>query len=657
MIRVENIRKTYQMGKVEVKALDGVSLSVKQGEYVSIIGTSGSGKSTLMHILGLLDVPDSGTFEIDGRNVMKFNESELAALRNRVMGFVFQQFNLLRRTSARENVALPLIYSRNGQSPVSAEQMLDLVGLSDRMEHHTNELSGGQQQRVAIARALVNNPSIILADEPTGNLDSKSAKEIMQVMSELHSRGLTIILVTHDSDVANHAQRIIEIKDGKIVADLANPNAPKMVPVEAAASEEMPKRKKSLLRFCLRAMSEGMLLIRQSMRSLLANKVRTALSGLGIMIGVSAVIAVVAIGNGAKASIEKQLSGLGSNLLMLMPERRMSGGVSQASGASSRLTTKDADAIRSEIAHVNYVSSTVDNSVQLKSGNKNWSCRVTGVDVDYEFMRSYTPDVGRFFTEDECVHRERVALIGRTPLKELFDGANPVGQKIKINGQTFTVIGVLPEKGSNGFRDNDDTVLVPLPTAMYRLFGDHYVERIEIQVDESDNMDQVQEDILALMAERHRTGTRENPFDVRNLAEIQETISSTSKTMAMLLSSIAAIALLVGGIGIMNIMLVSVTERTREIGLRKALGARRRDVLTQFLIEALLVSFLGGFFGVAIGAGASIAMSRLSGWSVLITKESILMAFGFSAIIGVVFGLWPARKAARLNPIEALRYE
>ena len=650
MIKVENLRKTYQMGEVEVRALDGVSLTVEQGEYVAIIGASGSGKSTLMHILGLLDVPDSGTFEIDGTDVTKFSDTELASFRNQVMGFVFQQFNLLKRTSALENVGLPLIYARNGKKGDAADRMLDLVGLGDRKSHHPNELSGGQQQRVAIARALVNNPSIIFADEPTGNLDSKSAKEIMEVMSELHARGLTVILVTHDSNVANHAQRIIEIKDGKILADFQNPESPEVPQVDTPAETQATPS-------AFHALQEGLVLVKQSIRSLAANKVRTALSALGIMIGVAAVIATVAVGNGAKKAVEEQMSNLGSNLLMLYPQRRSRGGVRQAQGSSSRLSLADVEAIREEVPNVLRISPTVDGNAQLKAGNKNWSCRVQGVDPDYEFMRSYEPQLGRFLTKEEENGRVRVAVIGVTPARELFEGTNPIGQQMKINRQTFTVIGILPEKGSSGFRDYDDTVFVPVSTAMRRLFGKDYVDRVEIQIDESENMDRAQTDILALVAQRHRTGTADNPFEIRNLAEIQDAVSETSKVMSLLLSSIASIALVVGGIGIMNIMLVSVTERTREIGLRKALGARRADILMQFLIEALVISFFGGCLGIALGAGIGWAAERFAGMQVVFTQDSIYMAFFFSAIIGILFGIWPARKASLLNPIDALRYE
>jgi macrolide transport system ATP-binding/permease protein len=652
VIRVENIRKAYQMGEIEVRALDGVSLSIEQGEYVAIIGASGSGKSTLMHILGLLDVPDSGVFEIDGHDVMKFSDTELAAFRNRVMGFVFQQFNLLARTSALENVALPLIYARNGKKPAAARKMLELVGLADRMTHHPNELSGGQQQRVAIARALVNDPSVIFADEPTGNLDSKSAREIMQVFSELHARGLTVVLVTHDSNVANHAQRIIEIKDGKILADFQNPDAP-AVP-EAGEGAKPGKTGKSI---GLHAIRESYILIKQSVRSLLANKVRTALSTLGIMIGVAAVITTVAIGNGSRVAVEQQMSRLGSNLLVLYPQRRSRGGVRQAQGSVSRLREADARAIRDEVNHVMRVSSTISENAQLKAANLNWNSRVQGVEQDYEEMRFYQPQIGRFFTEEEYNARARVALLGLTPVRELYGGENPVGREIMIDRQSFRIIGVLPEKGSSGWRDSDDTVLIPLTTAMRRLFGKRYVERIEIQIDASENMERAQADILALMAKRHRTGTKENPFQIRNLAEIQDMVSETNKIMSLLLASIASIALVVGGIGIMNIMLVSVTERTREIGLRKALGARRQDVLMQFLIEALIISFFGGSLGIVLGSVASFLTEHFAGMQVLIEKDSILLAFVFSAVIGVVFGIWPARKAAGLNPIEALRYE
>jgi macrolide transport system ATP-binding/permease protein len=653
MITVKNLRKTYQMGKMEVRALDGVSMTIEQGEYVAIIGASGSGKSTLMHILGLLDVPDDGLFEIDGTDVTRFSENELAAFRNRVMGFVFQQFNLLKRTSALENAGLPLIYARTRSDPDVARRKLELVGLGDRTAHHTNELSGGQQQRVAIARALVNNPSIIFADEPTGNLDSKSAREIMQVMSELHARGLTIILVTHDPDVANHARRIIEIRDGRILSDAANPNAPD-IPSPPPAEEDLDPRRPNPL---FQRFREGSVLVKQSIRSLMANKVRTTLSALGIMIGVAAVIATVAIGNGAKAAIEERLSNLGTNLLMLMPQRRSAGGVSQAQGGASRLSDTDAEAIQEQVAHVAAISGTVSGNAQLKAGNLNWNCSIQGVDPAYETLRSCQPQLGRFFTAAEVGSRARVCLLGLTPVTALFGGANPIGQKVKINRQTFTVIGVLPEKGSSGFRDNDDTALVPISTAMNRLFGKQYVDRIEIQIDEAENIERAQADILALIAQRHRTGTAENPFEIRNMAEIQETASATGNILSILLSSIASIALVVGGIGIMNIMLVSVTERTREIGLRKALGARGQDVMLQFLIEALIISFFGGVLGVALGLGVGQLTKELAELPVMFTADSIYMAFGFSALIGVVFGIWPARKAAQLNPIEALRYE
>jgi len=635
-----------------VRALDGVSLSIEAGEYVAIIGASGSGKSTLMHILGLLDVPDGGVFEVDGRDVTGLSDSEIASLRNRVMGFVFQQFNLLKRTTALENVALPLIYARNGRTTAAARKMLDLVGLSDRVMHHPNELSGGQQQRVAIARALVNRPSIILADEPTGNLDSKSAREIMKVIGELHARGLTVIIVTHDANVANHAHRIIEIQDGKILADSVNPDAPEIPAAKTEAEPDGMKRHN-----ILHSLREGFVLVKQSIRSLLANKVRTTLSALGIMIGVTAFISTVALTTGARSATDEQMAGLGSNRFMIYPEQRKSGGVHQAAGMSSRLTLGDSGAIREQVDHVKYASATCNGRAQLKYGNKNWSCGISGLEPDYQFMRSSDSLVGRYFTKQECLDRTRVAVIGHTPMRELFGEENPIGRNIKINRQTFRVIGVLPERGSSGWRDEDDTIHIPIQTSMRRLFGRQYVDQIDVQIETAEDMPRAEGDILDLLAIRHRVGARENPFKVHNMAEIQDMVSSIAKIFGLLMSSVATISLLVGGIGIMNIMLVSVTERTREIGLRKALGARRRDILSQFLIEALLLSFFGGCIGISIGTGLSMLMERLTGWSMIVSQESMLIAFGFSAVIGILFGIWPARKAAALNPIDALRYE
>jgi macrolide transport system ATP-binding/permease protein len=653
MIRVENLRKTYQMGEIEVRALDGVSLSIEEGEYVAIMGASGSGKSTLMHILGLLDVPDAGVFEINGADVTGFSDSELASFRNRVMGFVFQQFNLLARTSALENVGLPLIYAHEGNRSSAGQKMLELVGLGDRMHHHPNELSGGQQQRVAIARALVNNPSIIFADEPTGNLDSKSAREIMDVIGRLHACGLTVVLVTHDSNVASHAQRIIEIKDGKIIADQANPDSP-----EAPVGERSPFVVKSRSFRGIQLFREVGVLVRQSIRSLMANKVRTALSALGIMIGVTAVISTVALTAGAQFAMNQELSRLGSNMLVVYPDADRKGGVHRGAGAASRLSIKDVQAIREQVYGVKYASAVHEGQAQLKYGNKNWQCTVTGMEPDFKNMWSANNSAaGRFFTQEECDSRKRVALLGHTPMRELFGDENPIGRDIKINRQTFRIIGVLPEKGSSGWRDEDDVVYMPLQTAMRRLYGMQYVYRVDVQIETAEAIPQAQKDILALLAQRHRIGERDNPFKVMDMDEIQDMWSSVGRIFALLMSSIATISLLVGGVGIMNIMLVSVTERTREIGLRKALGARRRDILAQFLIEALVISFFGGGIGIAFGTGLSRMLAHFTEWTMIISANTILIAFGFSALIGVLFGLWPARKASLLNPIDALRYE
>ena len=662
MIHLTDIRKTYQMGTVTVAALRGVSLTIEEGEFVAIMGPSGSGKSTLMHILGLLDVPDQGSYELLGQEVAHLTEAQLAELRGRVVGFIFQQFNLLPRTTALENVALPLLYATQSGETNDVTQLLTDVGLGERLRHKPNELSGGQQQRVAIARALVNHPRIIFADEPTGNLDSASAEEIMGLLRELNGRGITIVLVTHEPDMAGHAKRIIRMRDGLIQSD--EPNQPAVVsPVSQTTNghgqipplASVPSARVTASWLKLREMSQ---LSRQALRALLANKVRAGLSMLGIVIGVAAVIAMLALGAGARQAIQAQLASLGSNLLSVRPGARQSGGVALEAGSVTRFTMEDATDIQQKIPSVKRVAPTVSGRGQIVYADKNWNTQILGTAVEYASMHAATPIVGRFFTEEELKKRARVVVIGMTPLRQLFGDVSPIGEFLKINRVSFQIIGVLPEKGSTGWRDQDDVMVIPLTTAMRRLLGKTYVDAIDVEVDAAEHLAPSQDAIREVLIHRHRLpASQQDSFDIRNMADIQAAMSETSKTMSWLLASIAAVSLLVGGIGIMNIMLVSVTERTREIGLRKAVGATRWDILAQFLIEAVVISVVGGLVGILLGSGMTLAMSRVAGWAVSISVASVLLSFLSSASVGIAFGLWPARQASSLNPIDALRYE
>jgi macrolide transport system ATP-binding/permease protein len=716
MIVLDNITKTYAMGEVAVHALRGVSLEIKPGEFVAIMGPSGSGKSTLLHILGLLDVPDEGSYRLLGHEVSRLPDNDLAALRNATIGFVFQHFNLLARTSAEENAFLPMLYSPGGKHRQldKARSLLANIGLGERLKHNPNELSGGQQQRVAIARALIHDPRIILADEPTGNLDSASAEEILAILEDLNRRGITVVMVTHEPDIAAHARRTIRMRDGRIQSDTTRaafsdkeqsldetisrplsqspgsriainlqqnfPPAPSeakgplapprgdvaersgrlsQTPEASSGSATNPAQPELIL-----AARPGLMLgelphdFRQAWRALMANKVRAALSMLGILIGVAAVIAMLAIGAGASQAIKTQLASLGSNLLSMHSGARRMGGVAYEAGAVTRFTPQDVANIRAALPAIRRISGVVNGRGQVTYANKNWNTRIIGAEPDYALMRAAVPTSGRFFNDDEMRQRARVAVIGRTLVQELFGDGNPVGEDIKINKVNFLVIGILPEKGATGFMNQDDQILIPLTTAMYRLLGKEYLDSIDMEIASAEEMEAAQDEIKALIIRTHRLPpSQTESFEIHNMAEIQNMLSQTSRTMGFLLAAIAAVSLLVGGIGIMNIMLVSVTERTREIGIRKAVGARRRDILAQFLTEALVISSVGGAIGILLGWLISRLVSSLAGWPVAVTMGSIVLAVGFSAMIGVIFGLWPARKAAALNPIDALRYE
>ncbi len=608
--------------------------------------------ATLLQVLGLLDVPDSGSYKLMGRETAGLSETELAELRSRSLGFVFQQFNLLARSPARDQVSLPTLYHPYPAPKDRAESLLQAVGLAGRMDHLPSQLSGGQQQRVAIARALMNAPSILLADEPTGNLDSRSSQEILDLLGDLNAQGITIVMVTHEADIAARARRVITMRDGKVLSDVAQPSTPgASAASRMKAPEPLPVGKHS----AFRAVS---VYAKQAMQALFANKVRSFLSVLGILIGVAAVIAMLAIGAGARKAIQSQLSSLGSNLLMLIPGSANRGGVMQGTGSSIRLSLEDAKAIQTGMSLAAQVGPEVNGRVQAVGNGKNWSTSVVGAGVVYAKMRAAEPALGRFFTEAEVRERARVVLLGVTVARSLFGEDNPIGQSVKLNRVMFQVIGVLPAKGSSGWRDEDDRVLVPVTTAMYRLLGRETIDLVAVEAKSAETVADAQEELTALMRKRlHLAPEKEDPFQVLNLSDIQNAFKATSSTISTLLAVIAGISLLVGGIGIMNIMLVSVTERTREIGLRKALGARGRDILYQFLIESVVISLTGGLIGVALGASISVTVSMLLGWTTELSPTSIALALGFSGFVGIVFGLWPAQKASRLSPILALRYE
>ncbi len=700
IIRVSNVTRTYHVGDVDVHALRGVSLVVEPGEFIAIMGSSGSGKSTLMSLLGCLDRPSSGEYYLEGVNVARLTEPELARVRSERLGFVFQSFNLLARTSALENVALPLFYAAAGTSSRTerterARASLKLLGLADRERNTPGQLSGGQQQRVAIARALINNPILLLADEPTGNLDTRNSHEIMETLQSLNrERGVTIIVVTHESDIATYTDRVIIMRDGEVISDERKPAVRRQVEASTGAlpagllpSPPQPAPAAvSASAGTVRAFA--VMIVAAALQALARNKMRSALTMLGVFIGVAALIAMVAVGQGANEAVRKQIESLGTNLLVVVPGATTMGGMRSGQGSASTLTVVDAAALRREAPAVGSVSYLIRQSGQVQYANQNWTTSIQGVSANYPPITNWQIMEGRGISREDANNAALVVVLGQTVTHQLFGTEeNPIGAVIQVKGTPLRVIGVLAAKGQTAYgTDQDDLVMIPFTTAerkvlgvaapslqqaplnwayppppnpynlQQRLMG--YVNQIYVQAIAANEVQPAISQVTEILVRRHRIRPGDiNDFTVRNLSQIAETAESSSRIMALLLAAVASISLIVGGIGIMNILLVSVTERTREIGLRMAIGARRTHVLLQFLAELVILSVTGGIAGIIVGVVFSEMISLVAGWPAPISLAAVAGGFLFSAAVGIFFGYYPARKAASLDPIEALRYE
>ena len=666
LIRLKGIERRYQSGEQEVTVLHPLDLCIQAGEMVAIVGASGSGKSTLMNLLGCLDRPSSGEYLFRGQDTAQLDALALARLRCHHFGFIFQRYHLLPHLDAAANVEIPAIYAGTSrpERQLRARTLLSRLGLSDRSHHRPGQLSGGQQQRVSIARALANGGEVILADEPTGALDSHSGKEVMAILKELHGRGHTIILVTHDMAVANHADRIITLRDGRVVEDSGQPAAAttdqaepglplpaetveerKLMPTHAAGQPATSIAKRGSQGWD-RYREAG----RMALHAMLAHRMRTFLTMLGIIIGIAAVVSVVALGQGARAKVINDINAMGTNTIDIFPGKDWG---DEKAASIQTLNERDLDALLGQ-PYLEGASPQIATSGQLRYRNKTSSGNVVGVGSDFFRVKGMTLTQGRLFDERDIQSRTAVAVVDGKTIESLLGKEDPIGQVVLVGTLPVRIIGVVAQETGFGRSSQSVTVWLPYSAVMSRLISQNHFSQITIRVKDGIQPALAEQAAVALLTQRH--GVKD--FFTFSSDSIIKSVEKTTATMTLLVSAIAVISLIVGGVGVMNIMLVSVVERTREIGIRIAVGARQSDILQQFLIEAVMVSLLGGLLGIGLALLIGFVFSLIvESFQMHFSLFSILMAFGCSSLIGILFGYLPARNAARLDPVEALARE
>ena len=649
LINLENIVREFPAGDSTIQVLKSINLTINAGEMVAIIGASGSGKSTLMNILGCLDKPTTGTYSISGRITSKLSPDELAELRREHFGFIFQRYHLLNALTAQGNVEIPAIYAgvNDEERQKRATEILTRLGLADKINNKPNQLSGGQQQRVSIGRALINGGQIILADEPTGALDRKSGLEVMAILRELHSQGHTVIIVTHDANIAQSAQRIIEISDGNIISDSINPNYQsetndnrQVKQIEQAKTQDNFRAKYYRFRDAFK----------MAILSMFSQRLRTFLTMLGIIIGIASVVSMVALGQGTKQKILSNINSMGTSTLEIYAGN---GFGDRNADKITTLRSSDADFL----AQQSFVHSTTPNlstSVYFRINNLAVTGTVNGVGEQFFAVRGYDITQGISFDQSSINNSAQYAVIDENTVKRLFANEDPIGKILMVGQLPVKIIGVAT-KQQQGFGSNESlNVWLPYTTVINRMVGQTSLRSITVRINDNIDLSIAEQAVNRIMLQRH--GTKD--FFIFNSDNVRETINSSAWVLTLLVSTIALISLIVGGIGVMNIMLVSVTERTREIGVRMAVGARSSDILQQFLIEAVLVCLTGGIIGILLSFIVGFIFNALvTSFAMSFSSIAIVAAFSCSSIIGIIFGYFPAKRAAKLDPIYALERE